>query len=281
MNKILKFFKSRKPDFWYRVIICICILVFGASLTKLIMIFQEYKAGEDEYQDIEEEFVTEAEVDTVSGVAVSTGEGVEVETVDKNGEKKVFVFKPLNVDFAHLKAVNKDVIGWIQFESFELSYPIVKDTEAQYYLRRTFKKTKNSAGSIFVGPSNHSNFYDSNTIIFGHNMHNGSMFGQLKYYKNKSFFQGNQFFRIYTPNETQRYQIFSVFQTDVQGIVYSVYGDKNSKEYLEFLKQVKKSSMYDTGVSVAQGDSIVTLSTCLDAAGKSEKRLVVVAKRIS
>lgn len=112
-------------------------------------------------------------------------------------------------------------------------------------------------------------------------MHNGTMFGQLKYYRKKSFFEGNQYFRIYTPNETQRYQIFSAYETDVKGTVYNIYGSKNSKEYLNFLNQLKKNSLYDTGVSVSQSDSIVTLSTCADAAGKSDKRFVVIAKRIS
>ena len=278
MKRIIDFFKTRKAVFWYRVIILVCILIFAGSLTKLIMIFHEYNSAVSEYDDIEEEFVIESSDDDVTGAAVVSGEGVTVEQTDENGKKSTFVYKPLNVDFDSLKKTNKDVIGWIQFETFSLSYPIVKDPGDDYYLKHTFKKEKNSSGAIFIGTANSDNFQDTNTIIFGHNMKNGSMFGLLGRYKEKAYFQYNQYFRIYTPNGTQRYQIFSVYKAPIDGSAYSIWTRTGGEEYKNWLQELKKNSMYDTGVSVSENDTIVTLSTCVT--GEDEKRLVVHAKRI-
>jgi sortase B len=280
MKRLLDFFKTRRADFWYRVIICLCLLIFAASLTKLILIFREYHTATTEYTDLESDFVvvqTEDDQEEVTGSAVETGSSV-VEQTDENGKKSTFVFTPLNVDFASLKKTNKDVVGWIQFETFSLSYPIVQDSGDNYYLNHTFKKQKNSSGSIFIGPSNSSSFQDTNTVIFGHNMKNGSMFGLLGRYKEKSYFTYNQYFRIYTPNGTQRYQIFSVYKASINGSAYTIWGSTGSAEYGKWIKELKKNSMYDTGVSVSASDTIVTLSTCVS--GDTEKRLVILAKRI-
>lgn len=279
MKKLIHFFKTRKADFWYRVIICICILIFAGSLTKLIMIFHEYNSAKSEYVDIEGEFTADTPVEEdVTGTAIATESSVVVEQPDEDGKTSKFVFTPLNVDFASLKKVNKDVVGWIQFETFSLSYPIVQDSGNNYYLTHTFKKQENKSGAIFIGPANKSNFQDTNTIIFGHNMKNGTMFGLLGRYKEKEYYKYNPYFRIYTPNGTQRYQIFSVYKAAVNGSAYTIWSNTGGEEYKKWITGLKKNSMYDTGVSVSETDTIVTLSTCIT--GEDSKRLVIQAKRI-
>lgn len=278
MKKLIHFLKTRKANFWYRVIILVCILIFAGSLTKLIMIYHEYNSAVSEYEDIADEFVTEIDEDDITGAAIVSEAAVEVKQTDDNGKESVFVFKPLNVDFASLKKTNKDVIGWIQFETFSLSYPVVKDSGDNYYLKHTFKKQKNNAGSIYIGPANNGNFQDTNTILFGHNMKNGSMFGVLSRYTKKSYFQNNQYFRIYTPNGTQRYQIFSAYRVELTGSAYTIWSRTGGTEYANWIKEIKKKSLYDTGISVTENDTVVTLSTCVT--GDDNKRFVIHAKRI-
>ena len=277
MKRLIEFFKTQKAVFWYRVIIIVCIIIFAVAVTRLIMIFHEYDSAVSEYEDLEDEFTTIMEDDDVTGAAI-TEESVVIEQTDEKGKKTTFTFKPLNVDFGSLKNTNPDVVGWIQFETFSLSYPIVKDSGDNYYLTHTFKKQKNSSGSIFIGPSNSSSFQDTNTIIYGHNMKNGSMFGLLGRYKDKSYFKNNQYFRIYTPSGTQRYQIFSVYRASVDGSTYLIWSRTGGTEYADWINEQKSSSMYDTGVSISENDTIVTLSTCVT--GDKQKRLVVQAKRI-
>ena len=95
-------------------------------------------------------------------------------------------YQPPEVDFEELQKMNSDVIGWIEVEAIpEISYPIVRGEDNDYYLHRTFKKANNSAGSIFVDYRNGQYFGDCNTIVYGHNMKNGSMFGKLKWLTEK------------------------------------------------------------------------------------------------
>lgn len=264
--------KKRKSDLWYRIILIVCFLVFAGSVTKLFMIFHEYRSAQNEYEDLEDDFAVEGEPTTiVSGAAIATPEAVEEKPY-------VFEFTPLEIDFDSLKKTNEDIVGWIQFETFKLSYPIVQDNGDNFYLTHTFKKQKNASGSIFIGPSNNADFLDTNTIIFGHNMKDGSMFGLLGRYKNKSYFQANQSFRIYTPAGTKRYAIFSVYRADVEGSAYTIYSAPGGEEYAKWLNELKSLSMYDTGVTVGENDRIVTLSTCVS--GQKQKRLVIHAKQI-
>ena len=89
---------------------------------------------------------------------------------------------PPQVDWANLKAINEDIIGWIQIEGTEISYPIVKGIDNSYYLNHTVQKTYNIAGSIFLDYRNERDFSDSKNIIYGHNMKDGSMFHVLRNY---------------------------------------------------------------------------------------------------
>lgn len=280
---LMGFLKTRKPDFWYRVLIGICMAVFVFAVVNLVMIYVEYGKAEKSYGSIEDEFVTYVDdlgdtevVDDIS--AGETGAESGEETADGEPEtKKGYKFSKLNVDFDKLKKKNSDVVGWIQFEGFYLSYPIVKDPGNNYYLTHTVEKKANSSGAIYIPKQNKSDFSDTNTIIFGHNMKNGTMFGLLGRYKEKAFFKLNQYFYIYTPKGEKRYQIFSVYVGDENGIAYTIYGAKND-DYGKFLENLKKNSMYDTGVSVSKENSIVTLSTCVS--NDKTKRLIVHAKQV-
>lgn len=278
---IMGFLKTRKADFWYRVLIGACMAVFIFAVVNLVMIFVEYNKAEETYDNIEEQYVTYEEVPYDEEVEIDEeGEVIyepDAQEEEKETSKKAYKFSKANVDFAKLQKKNKDVIGWIQFENFYLSYPIAHDPGNSYYLTHTIDKKENKSGSIYVPVQNNGNFADTNTIIFGHNMKNGTMFGLLGRYKEKAFFELNQTFYIYTPNSEKRYQIFSVYVGDEKGVSYTIFGAKDDA-YGKFLEELKKKSMYDTGVSVSKENSIVTLSTCVSE--DKAKRLIIHAKQI-
>lgn len=276
---IIGFLKTRKADFWYRVLMGACMAVFVFAVVRLAMIFTEYGKAEKTYEDIESDYVTYEEVTAEEAEpGEETGEnGEEPEDSKEETSKKGYVFKKANVDFKALQKKNKDVIGWIQFENFSLSYPVAHDSGDSYYLTHTIDKKSNKSGSIYVPASNKGDFNDTNTIIFGHNMKNGTMFGLLGRYKEKAFFELNQYFYIYTPSTEKKYQIFSVYVGDQNGVSYTIYGAKND-DYAKFLETLKKKSMYETGVSVSRENNIVTLSTCVS--DDKTKRLIIHAKQI-
>ena len=160
------------------IALLIAIGVFVYSGYRLLTIYLEYKAGTDEYSSLEG--FANISGNTSDSGAESEGAGVRVET-NEQGETERYMESP--VDFAGLKAINKDVIGWLNVEALDISYPMVRGTDNDYYLHRTFKKEDNFAGSIFMDYLNNPNLKDQNTIIYGHNMKNGSMFGTLEQFR--------------------------------------------------------------------------------------------------
>ena len=96
------------------------------------------------------------------------------------------------------KLKNKDVVGWIRFKHPKIiSYPIMQKDDNDFYLHKNIKKEYSFAGSIFMDYHNHKNFLDSNTLIYGHNMANESMFGSLKKYNENSYWKKNKYFYIF------------------------------------------------------------------------------------
>ena len=185
----------------------------------------------------------------------------------------------ITVDFETLWQTNQDIIGWLYLESLDISYPIVQAQDNEKYLYTSVKGTANSAGSIFVDAWNHADFGDPHTIVYGHNMKNGSMFGSLKKLKNQETVDqfteeagGSLGFWIITPREQYYYQIFSIHTVASEGDTYALF-PQSDEQFLNFVNTMAKG----TGITLPQReytekDRVVTLSTCT---GNDAYRLVV------
>lgn len=179
------------------------------------------------------------------------------------------------VNLQELKKQNGDVTGWLYFENEDISYPIMYSGDDTTYLHTALDGSYASAGSIFMEENNHPDFQDSHTIIYGHNMRNLSMFGKLRYYKQKEYYDNHTYFQIFTDKGIYRYQIFAYADVPADSFVYQVpYGTDDS--FTSFIQQLKKQSYYDTGIDVTQKDKVVTLSTC----STTGKRFIVNAVRV-
>ena len=141
------------------------------------------------------------------------------------------------------------------------------------YLRSDIYGNYHIAGCIFLEGLNNPDFSDYHSIIYGHNMRNTTMFGDLKRYKNdEGFYEKNQFFNVYTADKVYRYQIFSYYDVDEDSDIYTVgYGADDSWQAM--IDKMVASSMKDTGIHPTKEDKVVTLSTC-SKAGET-KRFVV------
>lgn len=264
------------------LIIALGVLVYAGY--KLVRIYMDYKVGTDEYAAIEEQIVR-------SDAAQESTEGFEVDVMDENNTMgdnwgdtvldentsgKVFEKMENPIDFASLEAINSDVIGWIEMEAIDISYPVVQGTDNNYYLHRTIQKTDNFAGTIFMDFQNHKNFGDRNSILYGHNMKNGSMFGMLKKYREQETYDKSPYFWIYTKDFIYKYEIYSCAEVDQYSQDYQItFQDRASFE--EFLNRTKNQSAIETGVDVEYGDTVITLSTCT---GNDTTRFIVQGKRV-
>ncbi len=182
-----------------------------------------------------------------------------------------------SIDHAALFGVNGDYAGWLMVEGTEISQPVVFSAQEQYYLRRDFDKNKSVAGTVFMDYQNNKDFSDTNTMVFGHNMKNGSMFAPLQSFLIKDFFEANRIIYLSTPKGEYRYEIFAVYQTKPSAVPYMP-GMLAGDELNQLLGIINKLSLFEREVSITQGDRILTLGTC--GYNFKNARIVVHAKLI-
>ena len=180
------------------------------------------------------------------------------------------------VDFEELKSVNSDVYAWISIPNANVDYPILQNkTEKSFYLTHNMYKEKSSYGTIYTQPYNSKDFSDYNTIIYGHNMKNGTMFGSLKRYRDKTFFDANQYIEIYLPGRILKYRVFAAYTFDDRHILMSFdFSDEAERQlYLDTIYGFKSlSNHFREDMTVDTDDKIITLSTCT---ARDEERFLV------
>ena len=180
--------------------------------------------------------------------------------------------------FSTLQEINKDTIGWLTVNNTRIDYPVVQAKDNDYYLRRDYYQNKNRHGWIFMDYRNNPDELNENTIIYGHNLANQTMFGTLRYALNSYWYKksANQIITFNTPNENMKFQIFSIYTipttNDYLDITFPT-----TDAYQAYIDLVKGRSIYDFNIEVTTGDKILTLSTC---ANGNDKRLVIHAKLI-
>lgn len=186
------------------------------------------------------------------------------------------------IDFEALWNTNEDIYAWIEIPGTEVDYPILQHPKDDaYYLNHTVEKNEGLPGSIYTEKWNSKDFTDFNTVIYGHNMKNGTMFKGLHQYEDKEFLQKNQYVKIYLPDKTLKYRIFAAVTFDDRYIPhsYNFSTDKGCKQFLDDVKNgvVKDAkAVYDDDVEVTTQDKLITMSTCI--ANQSSRRWIVVAK---
>ena len=201
-----------------------------------------------------------------------------IENRENVKDSKSYWYNDISVDFDELSNINKDIAGWIYFENNDISYPVMYSGDDETYLRKSFDGTNSIAGSIFMEGINNPEFTDVNTIIYGHNMRNLSMFGLLKKYtRDDKYYDSNKYFQIITPKYAYRYLIFAYETVDEDSDIYQI-SFNNDSDFESYIDIIRTMSEKETDVDVRSGDKIVTLSTCSTLS--SDKRFVVHAVRV-
>lgn len=253
--------------------------VFCFSAYKLATIYLEYKEGTDEYDGLQKYAVTSSvkpmDKKENQEEPAQSGEGETVTAAPEQEEPQVY--EPPQVDFASLQAINPDVVGWLDMEMLDISYPIVQGTDNDRYLHTTVEGNYNFAGAIFMDAGNKKDFSDHHTIVYGHNMKNKSMFGRLKYITEEEAYKTSRYFWICTPEHTNKYEIFSAYITSVFGDTYTLY-QEGGAEFLSWVEgQASRSAIPNQGMTYSQEDYVVTLSTCTS---DDDHRYVVLGRRV-
>ncbi|MBR2122188.1 MAG: sortase [Lachnospiraceae bacterium] len=237
------------------ILVAVILLSGGLFLRDLL----EYRAADKVYDKLDE-FVKEAPENSF----VPDEEEPEVEITGAVPDATVHAVYPrLDIDYDALKEVNGDFVGVLYVPALDLRYPVAKSRNNDEYLTRTFEGTRNSAGSIFLDMNASINLSDSNSIIFGHNMKNGSMFGSLqKFLQDDTLADSDPYFYIYQDGRVLKYRIFSYYTTLVDSYVY--YGFQDAAGYGRYVAKAISSSAYHPAETFdfMGYPPMVVLSTC-------------------
>lgn len=245
------------------IIIALCVLAFSGF--QLYRIFRDYKASDDEYDKLKNEYVRPAgHGEDTDGPDAPEGDGELYEDADP----------PLVIDWDGLKAVNEDVVGWIYVDAEPaISYPVVQGKDNEEYLHMTYERSYLYAGSIFLNSQNTPDFSDASSFIYGHNMRSGSMFGLLKTIMNQDSYDASPYFWILTPEGDYRYHIFSEFATEDGTDTYTVFREGGEK-FLKWAEKMKEQSAVSTGTELKEDDHVAVLSTCIGS-GSNQRHVIM------
>lgn len=184
------------------------------------------------------------------------------------------------VDFDKLKEINPDIYAWIYIPGTEVDYPVLQNEDDSYYLTHDANGNASVDGAIYSEKINSKMFDDFNTVLYGHNMKNGSMFRSLHNYEEPDFLDNHRYIYIYTSEFIITYKVFAVYRYDDRHILnsYDFSDDEIKKSYIEYIFNMK--NLYSTvknDETVDVDSHILTLSTCC---GDEDERLLVQAVQI-
>lgn len=194
------------------------------------------------------------------------------ETADEQETTHAAPDELLSVDFDTLQSVNPDIQAWLYMSGSSIHYPVLQAEDNSTYLYRLADGSSNAHGSLFIDCRNAGDFSDWNTLIYGHNMKDGSMFGGLKKYRKQAYYDAHPEMTLFTPEKTYRMEIFAAVTTDVSAAVYRVPAAREERD--ELVQWAQRNSEIECDVSIGTEDRIVTLSTCT---GGDDDRFVVLA----
>ena len=179
---------------------------------------------------------------------------------------------PITVDFEALLRQNSDVVGWIYCENTPINYPVLKSDDYNDYLRRLMNGERNNAGSIFMDYASEGDLSSLNTILYGHNMRNNTMFGTLDGYGKQEYYEEHPVLWFLTPNGDYKIEVISGYKTTSTSEAYQDF--TTQEELQEYVDRAVEKSTFQISADTENIDRIMTLSTC--AEGDNTKRYVLI-----
>lgn len=251
------------------IIFLICIFAVAAAVCYIVYYFAVKNHNENVYEQIQSAVTTPVE---------EPEQDVEEETpVEEPVEEEPVVEIP--IDFEALWAINPDVYAWIEIPGTEIAYPILQHpSDDAYYLDHTIEGVEGYPGSLYTELCDAKDFSDFNTVIYGHNMKDRSMFGSLKDYRDADFLAEHREIIIYTPTEKRVYQIFAAVVYDDRYIPGTYNDDKveDRQAFLDSLSETRDlNSQVLDDVEVTTDSQIISLCTCIG--GQPNNRYMIEA----
>lgn len=248
--------KKKNKKLLYALLIVFLVIML-AGLGCILFVFLNNLKGQNEYQQLQSS-------------VVATTEPTKSEQTSEN-----LADNPVNFD--ELWETNDEIYAWINIPDTNIDYPVLQSMESDYfYLDHDIYKNYLFAGSIYSESCNLRNFSDRNTVLYGHNMLDGSMFANLHKFEDKDFFDEHKYIYIYQPQRKLTYEIVSAYNYDSRHIMnsFNFADDDVFQDYIEGVMN-PHSDVVNTNsdIKLTLDSKLITLSTCLD--GYADGRYLV------
>ena len=236
------------------ILLCFVFLgIFAISGYQLISTLNQYKQAENAYNDVNDRFVTEKQ-------PVPTEKPAENQPPAPSPTPDI-EHSPISVNFETLLQENSDVRGWLYLPGTVLNYPLVQARDNDFYLERMWNGEWNPNGSLFLDYRCAPNFTNHNTIIYGHNMNDGSMLHCIREYVEQSYYDEHPYMFMNTPDGNYRVEIFSGYICDAESDTYTI-EFYDTPSYEAYLDKICRQSNFNCDITPSVTDRIITLSTC-------------------
>ena len=255
-----------------RILSGLLLAVFLVSSGLLIRNFLEFRAGEESY---------EAARTIAAAAPAAPGPTREAETQPTRPETK-WVPAPMGedpeaeelrkMDLEALRQVNPDVTGWIRIPGTVVDYPLVQGRDNEFYLDHNWQGDAHYVGSIFLEQYNAADLTDFHTLVYGHNMADGSMFGSLHRYQWEAHWREHPYVYILTDAGVLRYEVFATYTTQTDSDTYALSFPEEANR-TAYIAGALEQSLLDLGIRPEPTDRILTLSTC-GGLGHTARRVV-------
>lgn len=234
-------------------VILTLIFIFMAAIAGY-QIYREYserRESADTYTDLE---------NLVSFPEEQPNEQPDESNSSESGETEAMSEAP-TVDFDALTKINDDCVAWICIPDTAINYPVVQGTDNSYYLKHLIDGKWNSAGCIFLDFRVASDMSNRHSIIYGHHMKNGTMFSGLTKYKKQQYYNEHPEALLITPEKTYRIEFFAGYVAQVSDPAWQI-SFESDEDFMAWINNTKEQSWFESPLSPAVMDKILTLSTC-------------------
>ena len=245
---------------------------------------QEYRVSEEASQQLQQYIdVTPAQPTAPPTRATESTPATEPDPTQPTAEESVPteptqppVVYP-SVDFDSLLQINEDVVGWIYIDGTRINYPIVQGEDNRHYVSTMVDGRVNGAGSIFLDYRNSADFSDKHTVIYGHNMRNGTMFADILEYKDPEFQAAHPMGMLMTPGGNCQFEVVAGYVASLADPAWQL-EFVSDKDFEAWVEETMSRSMIKGTTVPEPGDRIITLSTCSYEFSEARFVLVCVVK---